>query len=137
MSDTVFHKILRGEIPCAKIYEDAHIFAFMDAFPQAKGHALIIAKEGAENLFEMPEEPLAHIIRFSRRLARAQRQVFAPEGIRVMQFNGEAAGQTVFYYHMHLLPVYAGQKEEQHGDKAADLAELQAQAAQLAAALEA
>lgn len=136
MADTVFHKILRGEIPSAKIYEDADIFAFMDAFPQAKGHALIIAKNAAPDLFDMPEASLAQIIRFSRRLARAQRKVFAPAGIRVMQFNGEAAGQTVFYYHMHLLPVYAGQSEAQHGGKAADFAELQAQAAALAAALE-
>lgn len=136
MSDTVFHKILRKEIPCAKIYEDAQIFAFMDAFPQTKGHALIIAKQGSPDLFDMPEEALAHIIRFSRRLARAQRQVFAPDGIRVMQFNGEAAGQTVFYYHMHLLPVYEGAQEERHAGKAADMADLQAQAAALAAALE-
>lgn len=135
MAETIFHKILRGEIPSAKIYEDEHIYAFMDAFPQAKGHALIIAKQGAPDLFEMPEESLAHIIRFSRRLAHAQKQVFAPEGIRVMQFNGEAAGQTVFYYHMHLLPVYAHTAEAQHASKAADFAELQAQAAQLASAL--
>lgn len=134
---TVFHKILAGEISCAKIYEDAHILAFMDAFPQAKGHALIIAKTGSADIFGMDEASLAHIIRFSKKLALAQKAVFSPDGIKVMQFNGAAAGQTVFYYHMHLLPVYLDEKEEKHGDKAVDLRVLEEQAQALSAALEA
>ncbi len=138
MSETIFHKILRGEIPSAKIYEDDYIYAFMDAFPQSKGHALIIAKDGAADLFDMPEESLAHVIRFSKRLARAQRAVFAAEGVRVMQFNGAAAGQTVFYYHMHLQPIYADTDIHAHAstDNMVALEILQEQADALAKALE-
>lgn len=137
MQETVFHKILDGSIPCAKIYEDDYLLSFMDAFPQSKGHALIIPKQGAsENLFDMDDEVLACIIQFSRKLARAQRKVFQPDGIRVMQFNGEAAGQTVFYYHMHLLPVYLNVEEEKHSDKAVEFATLKAYAEQLAGAIE-
>lgn len=132
MSDTVFHKILRGEIPCAKIYEDEEILSFMDAFPQSKGHALIIAKKGAPDLFTMPEDSLSAVIRFSKRLALAQRTLFAPDGIRVMQFNGKAAGQTVFYYHMHLLPIYSDGTEKAHGAQAADFEVLKSQASELA-----
>lgn len=137
MQETVFHKILDGSIPCAKIYEDDYILSFMDAFPQSQGHALIIAKQGAsEDIFEMDDDILARIIKFSRKLARAQRKVFQPDGIRVMQFNGEAAGQTVFYYHMHLMPVYKDDAEEKHGEKAVEFSTLKAQAEQLAGALE-
>lgn len=135
MSDTIFHKILSGELASAKIYEDDFIFAFMDAFPQAKGHALIIGKNGSADLFDMDDEILGHIIKFSKKLARAQREVFQPEGIRVMQFNGAAAGQTVFYYHMHLLPVYKNETLNAHADKAVALDELQQQAELLRIAL--
>ncbi|SUO97089.1 purine nucleoside phosphoramidase [Suttonella ornithocola] len=136
MKETVFHKILSGSIPSAKIYEDDNIYAFMDAFPQAKGHALIIPKYyAAENLFDMNDEVLAKIIQFSRRLACAQKKVFQPDGLKVMQFNGEVAGQTVFYYHMHLLPVYQNQVESKHADKAVDLEILKEQAKALSKAL--
>ncbi len=135
MSVTVFHRLLRGELPSAKIYEDAHIYAFMDAFPQSKGHALIIGKKGAADLLQMDDDTLCHIIRFSRRLANAQEKVFRPDGIRVMQLNGAAAGQSVFYYHMHLLPIWANRSLAPDGDKAVDFATLKAQADALTKAL--
>lgn len=136
MSTTVFHQLLNGELPSATIYQDAYIYAFMDAFPQSRGHALIIGKKGAPDLLRMDDDTLCHIVRFSRRLANAQQKVFRPDGIRVMQLNGTAAGQTVFYYHMHLLPVWADQPLAPHGDKAVDFATLEAQADALAEALE-
>lgn len=136
MSKTVFHQILNGELPSAKIYRDPHIYSFMDAFPQSKGHALIIATKGAPDLFSMDDDILCHIVRFSRRLANAQQKVFRPDGIQVMQLNGAAAGQTVFYYHMHLIPVWSDQTFAPHGDKAVAFATLKVQADALAEALE-
>ncbi|MDO4643467.1 MAG: HIT family protein [Cardiobacteriaceae bacterium] len=135
MADTIFNKILSGEIPCAKIYEDDMIFAFMDAFPQSKGHSLIIPKRYAANLLEMDVESLQKIITFSQNLAQAQKKALAADGIRVVQYNGEAAGQTVFYYHMHLIPMWANQSLGMHGKGAADLVELQKTADMIAAAL--
>ena len=88
MSDTIFHKILAGEIPCAKIYEDEHLFAFMDAFPQSKGHSLIIPKNFAPDLLTAHTESLQHIIVFSQKLARAQKRALAADGIKVVQYNG-------------------------------------------------
>ena len=135
MSDTIFHKILTGEIPCAKIYEDDHLFSFMDAFPQSKGHSLIIPKHFATNLFDADPASLQHIILFSQKLARAQKQALQADGIRVVQYNGEAAGQSVFYYHMHLIPMWAGQALGAHGKGAADLAGLRDTADAIRAAL--
>ena len=135
MSDTIFHKILAGEIPCAKIYEDEYLFAFMDAFPQSKGHSLIIPKAFAPDLFSANAESLQHIIVFSQKLARAQKKALAADGIKVVQFNGASAGQTVFYYHMHLIPVWEGESLGAHGKGAADINELRETAAQIAAAL--
>lgn len=128
---TIFSKILSGAIPCAKIYEDEQIFSFMDAFPQSRGHALIIPKRAAPDLFTVAAEDLAAVARFSQRLARAQREALRPDGIRVMQFNGAAAGQTVFHYHMHLIPVWEGEALGAHGGGQADLTELEALAAKL------
>ncbi len=134
---TIFQKILDGEIDSAKIYEDNLIYVFMDAFPQSKGHALIIPKQPAKDLLTVPADILAHIIRFSQRLAKAQMQVLSPDGIRVMQFNGEAAGQTVFHYHMHLIPVWQDRALGEHGkNKAPSLAELKEIAYSLATVLD-
>ncbi|MBR1375999.1 MAG: HIT domain-containing protein [Cardiobacteriaceae bacterium] len=133
---TIFHKILSGSIPAAKIYEDEQVFAFMDAFPQSLGHALIIAKNGSADIFDMPAESLAAIAKFSKILARAQRKVFNPDGIRVAQFNGEAAGQSVFYYHQHLIPAYKNKELAKHASQAVAFEILQEQAAKLALAVQ-
>lgn len=135
MSDTIFHKILAGEISCAKIYEDEHLFAFMDAFPQSKGHSLIIPKTFAPDLLTANPESLQHIITFSQKLARAQKKALAADGIKVVQYNGAAAGQTVFYYHMHLIPVWEGKTLGAHAQSSADINELRETAAAIAAAL--
>lgn len=134
---TIFQKILDGDIESAKIYEDELIYVFMDAFPQSRGHALIIPKQAERDLFTMPVKTLAHIIEFSQRLAKAQMQALSADGIRVMQFNGEAAGQSVFHYHMHLIPMWHEQDLQAHGDKPAALEQLQDIAKKISAALEA
>jgi histidine triad (HIT) family protein len=100
----VFAKILGGEIPCAKIYEDARILSFMDAFPQAKGHCLVIPKLQARNLFDIPSEHLQNLIHQTQRIARAVHGALSPDGIQILQFNGEAGGQTVFHIHFHIVP---------------------------------
>ncbi|MDO5091640.1 MAG: HIT family protein [Cardiobacteriaceae bacterium] len=135
MSDTVFDLILRGEIPCAKIFEDDALLSFMDAFPQSRGHALIVPKRKCTSLFDIDGDSLTAVVQFSRRLAVAQRKVLQADGIRVCQFNGAAAGQTVFYYHMHLIPMWEGKSLASHGGGMADMAELTALAAQLREAL--
>lgn len=135
MNDTIFDKILRGEIPCAKIYEDDAVFSFMDAFPQSKGHALIIPRRKCESLFDIDDAALTAVVSFSKKLAAAQKKVLRADGIRVCQFNGAAAGQTVFYYHMHLIPHYADESIAAHGEGMADMAELHALAEKLRGAL--
>lgn len=136
MTDSIFHQIIAGKIPAAKIYEDEYIFAFMDAFPQTKGHALIVPKKFAPDLFTIDKNSLSHIIQFSQKLARAQKKALDADGIRVVQYNGAAAGQTVFYYHMHLIPMWDGTSPGAHGKGAADAEQLKKIAAMIAAELE-
>ena len=136
MSDTIFHKILAGEIPCAKIYEDEHLLAFMDAFPQSKGHSLIIPKNFAPDLLTAHPESLQHIIVFSQKLARAQKKALAADGIKVVQYNGAAAGQTVFYYQYAPYPRSGeGKTLGAHAQSPTDINELRETAAAIAAAL--
>lgn len=135
MSETVFDLILRGDIPCAKIYEDETLLSFMDAFPQSRGHALIIPKRKCESLFDIDDDSLAAIVKFSRKLALAQRKVLQADGIRVCQFNGAAAGQSVFYYHMHLIPMWQGKSLSEHAGEIADVGELAELARQLSEVL--
>ncbi len=104
----IFAKILSGDIPCAKVYEDSRILSFMDAFPQSKGHTLVIPKVKARNLFDIPSEHLQNLIHHTQKIARATRDALEPDGIRIMQFNGEVAGQTVFHIHFHIIPMWEG-----------------------------
>jgi histidine triad (HIT) family protein len=108
MTDCVFCKIVAGQIPSTRVYEDAHTLAFMDIGHVNPGHTLVAVKEHAENLFALDEAQAAAVARTSARVARAIRDAFSPEGLSVYQANGEAAGQTVFHYHVHLLPRHAG-----------------------------
>lgn len=113
-SNNIFAKILNGDIPCAKVYEDSRILSFMDAFPQSKGHTLVIPKVKARNLFDIPGDDLQNLILQTQRIARAVRDALQPDGIRLTQFNGEAAGQTVFHIHFHILPIWADASLGQH-----------------------
>lgn len=135
--NNVFAKIIRGEIPAVRLFEDDDVLAFMDAFPQTEGHCLVIPKR-AENatIFELDDGAFDALARGVRRLARAVKEGLAPDGIRIAQFNGAAAGQTVFHVHFHVIPVYAGAGERPHASGgAADKAALEAAAARIRAVL--
>ena len=104
MSDCVFCKIVAGQIPSTRVYEDEHTLAFMDLGQVNPGHVLVAVRKHAANLYELDDIQAAAVARTSTRVARAIRDAFAPAGLSVYQANGKAAGQTVFHYHLHLLP---------------------------------
>ncbi|MDC7675683.1 HIT family protein [Asticcacaulis machinosus] len=132
----IFAKILSGDIPCAKVYEDARILSFMDAFPQAKGHTLVIPKVSARNLFDIRCEDLQNLIAHTQKIGRAVRSVLEPDGIRIAQFNGEAAGQTVFHIHFHIIPAWDDAAPRAHASgQMADLNELKDLASRIKAKL--
>jgi len=108
MSDCVFCKIVAGQIPSTKVFEDEHTLAFMDLGQVNPGHVLVAVKKHAENLYALDDTQAAAVARASTRVARAIREAFKPEGLSVYQANGKPAGQTVFHYHVHLLPRHAG-----------------------------
>lgn len=108
MSDCVFCKIVAGTIPATRVHEDDDCMAFMDLGQVNPGHVLITVKKHAANLFELDQAQAAAVGRASVRIAVALKAAFTPEGLSVYQANGKAAGQTVFHYHVHLLPRHAG-----------------------------
>ncbi|MDA0276568.1 MAG: HIT family protein [Proteobacteria bacterium] len=108
MTDCVFCKIIAGQIPSTRVFEDEHTLAFMDIGQVNPGHVLVTVKKHAANLFELDAEQAAGAARACHRVAQAIRAAFAPEGLSVYQANGKAAGQTVYHYHVHLLPRHAG-----------------------------
>ena len=108
MNDCVFCKIVAGKIPSTRVYEDEHTLAFMDIGQVNPGHVLVAVKKHAANIYELDEAQAAAVARTSVRVARAIEAAFKPEGLSVYQANGKAAGQTVFHYHVHLLPRHAG-----------------------------
>ena len=108
MGDTIFGKITRGEIPTKFVYEDEHVVGFMDIGHVNPGHVLVAVKQHAENLYALEEAQAAAVARASVRIARAIREAFAPAGLSVYQANGKPAGQTVFHYHVHLVPRHEG-----------------------------
>ena len=108
MSDCVFCRIAAGQIPSTRVHEDEHTLAFMDLGQVNPGHVLVAVKKHAANLFELDDAQAAAVARASARIARAIKAAFEPEGLSVYQANGKAAGQTVFHYHVHLLPRHQG-----------------------------
>jgi histidine triad (HIT) family protein len=133
--NNVFAKILRGEIPCYKVFEDEHTLAFMDVMPQSAGHTLVIPKYQAANLFELPTPQLQSLIASTQYLAAAAQRAFNADGVTLMQFNGEAAGQTVFHIHFHIVPRYDGKPMLLHARGMADKDLLMQHAEQLRNAL--
>ena len=133
--NNVFAKILRGEIPAHKVYEDEQTLAFMDVMPQADGHTLVIPKVEAEGLLDVPPEALAATIVTTQRVARAVKAAFAAPGILVAQLNGSAAGQSVFHIHFHIVPRRAGLDLKLHAREMADPAVLAAHAERIRAAI--
>lgn len=134
--NNIFAKMLKGEIPYHKVYEDDKTLAFMDIMPQAEGHVLVIPKQKAVDLGELEPEYAAAVLMTSKKIMQAQRQVFEREGIIQMQFNGAQAGQTVFHYHVHLIPSSIHELGI-HAAKMADQEKLAATAKQLAAVINA
>jgi histidine triad (HIT) family protein len=134
-ADCIFCRIVRGEAPSFPLCEDELALAFMDIFPVARGHVLVITREHFENIFEASDDSLRAVAATSRRLAHAIREQLAPEGIGVFQLNGAAAGQTVFHYHQHLIPRSGGDSLQLHSRVRGDDADLLAVSRQLAAAL--
>lgn len=135
--DNIFAKILRGDMPCVKVFEDDIALAFMDIFPQSRGHTLVIPKGvRARNFLDLPAEAVGPYLARVQRVALGVTKALAPEGVVVLQFNGAPAGQTVFHLHFHIIPRWEGEAMKGHGAAPkADMAELQAMAAKIAAAI--
>jgi histidine triad (HIT) family protein len=133
----IFAKILRDEIPSARVYEDEHVLALMDVFPQARGHTLVISKVSrARNLLDIEPEALEQLILAVQKVVRAVNAALKPDGIVVSQFNGAPAGQTIFHLHFHIIPRWEGQALKPHAAGGmADPAELAALARQIADAI--
>lgn len=112
--DNIFAKILRGEIPCHRVLEDEVALAFMDVMPQADGHTLVIPKQNAMNLLDMPADAWGPYMERVQRVAHAVKSGMNAEGILIQQFNGSAAGQTVFHLHFHILPRWEGVALRRH-----------------------
>jgi len=134
-SHCIFCKIVAGDAPAYVVHEDERTLAFMDLFPVADGHVLVIPKAHCSNLLDAELEDLRAVAAHSRSVARAIRGVLAPDGIGTFQLNGAAAGQTVFHYHLHLIPRRAGEGLQIHGRGQGDPARLAEVAARLAAAV--
>ena len=131
----IFGKILRGEIPSQKLYEDETAIAIMDVMPQSKGHLLVIPKTPSRNLLDAEDATLSAVMPVVAKLARAVKQAFAADGVVVTQFNEAPAGQTVFHLHVHVIPRYEGVALVPHSGGMADNAVLGEQAALIRAAL--
>lgn len=106
--NNVFAKILRGELPSHKVYEDDKAFAFLDIMPRAPGHTLILPKSPARNLLDVDPDDLAHVAKVAQKVAKAAMTVFKADGITVQQFNEPAGGQVVFHLHVHVIPRHDG-----------------------------
>lgn len=131
----IFGKIIRGEIPAHKVYEDSEVLVMMDIFPQSKGHTLVIPKAASRNLFDADPAVLARAIGHVQRVANAVHSAMNADGVRIAQYNEAPAGQSVFHLHFHVIPAYEGVELGRHGQGKADDAELAAQAKAIANAL--
>jgi histidine triad (HIT) family protein len=103
-SNNVFAKILRGEVPSCKVYEDDRAFAFLDIMPRTPGHTLVIPKAPARNILDIAPDDLAHVMKVAQKVARAGMKTFAADGVTVQQFSEPAGGQVVFHLHVHVMP---------------------------------
>lgn len=133
--NNIFAKILRGEIPSHKVYEDDHTLAFMDVMPQAPGHLLVVPKAPSRNLLDADPAVLAKTIAIVQKLAQAAQEAFESDGVFVAQFNEAAAGQTVYHLHFHVIPRNEGEPLKPHSGKMEDGEVLRANAEKVKAAL--
>jgi histidine triad (HIT) family protein len=125
--DNIFAKIIKGEIPCVKLYEDDVALSFMDIFPQCEGHTLVIPKQTkARNFLDMPGDYIGSYMQRVQKVSCAVERALIPDGIVISQFNGAPAGQTIFHLHFHILPRFEGKPIGAHASgKQADMAELE------------
>jgi histidine triad (HIT) family protein len=133
--NNVFAKILRGEFPSHKVYENDHVLAFLDIMPRSPGHTLVIPKAPARNIFDISADDYAHVARAVHRIARAAMIAFNADGITVQQFNEPAGGQVVFHLHMHVMPRHDGVALLPPASRKEDVKVLESNAAKLMAAL--
>jgi histidine triad (HIT) family protein len=130
-STNIFAKILRGEIPCVKVYEDDKTLAFMDVMPEAEGHVLVVPKEAAEDVLTLSPESLSALMATVQRAARAVDKALEPDGILLKQYNRAAAGQSVFHAHFHIVPRWEGVALAPHGKVMVEAAKLEPIAARI------
>jgi histidine triad (HIT) family protein len=133
--NNIFAKILRGDLPCTKVFEDDHTLAFMDIMPQAKGHVLVLPKLASQSLLDAEPAMFSALFATVQKLARAVKTGMEADGIVVTQFNGAAAGQTVFHLHVHIIPRWDGVALRRHSGTMEDADVLKAHAAKIVAAL--
>lgn len=133
--DNIFAKILRGEIPCHKVYEDDAFVAFMDVMPQTPGHTLVLPKAACRNLLDAPPDVLARLLPTVQHIAHAVKSAMGAEGITISQFNEHAGGQTVFHLHVHVIPRHEDAPMKHHARGFAPKEELEANAEKIRAAL--
>lgn len=134
--NNVFAKILRGDAPSVKVYEDEHTLAFMDVMPQAEGHTLVVPKEPAENILDLSSEGAAALIRTTQKIARAVTRGLGAPGVMLAQLNGAEAGQSVFHVHFHVIPRSGGVDFKVHAREMENPDRLEVIAGKIRAALE-
>ena len=129
--DNIFAKILRGEIPCVKVHEDARTLAFMDVMPEAKGHVLVVPKEPAQDILDVSADGLAAMMATVQKVARAVDKALSPDGILLKQYNRAPAGQSIFHIHFHIVPRWEGVSLAPHGKVMVEASELEPIAAKI------
>jgi histidine triad (HIT) family protein len=134
--NNVFAKILRGEFPCHKVYEDEHVLAFLDIMPRAVGHTLVIPKAPARNILDIKVEDYVHVARATHKIAAAAKKAFRADGITIAQFNETAGGQVVFHLHVHVMPRHDGVELLPPASRKEDVKVLEDNASKLISALQ-
>jgi len=134
-SNNIFAKILHGEIPCVKVYEDARTLAFMDVMPESDGHVLVVPKEGAENILDLSPDGMAAMMATTQKVAKAIDKALNPDGILLKQYNRAAAGQSIFHVHFHIVPRWEDMPMAPHGKVMVEASRLEPIAAKIRSAL--
>lgn len=132
----IFAKILRGELPCEKLFEDDHTIAIMDIMPRGDGHLLVLPKAPSRNILDIDLADMAHVMATTQKLARAVMSAFSADGVTIQQFSEPAGGQVVFHTHVHVIPRFDGIKLRPHTGEIEDSAILKANADKIRAAID-
>jgi len=133
--NNIFAKILGGQIPCVKVYEDSKTLAFMDVMPEAEGHVLVVPKEDSENILDLSADGMAAMMATTQKVAKAVDKALKPDGILLKQYNRAPAGQSIFHVHFHIVPRWEGVGLAPHGKVMVDAAKLEPIAAKIRSAL--